>query len=147
LPPLSRGRDKLLWAKNSSGLFSTKSAWNSIRTEGISCPWFHLVWSFPIVPRHSFILWVVIRGRHRVKQIPKTRGVINDDTCPLCLAEIETTEHLLSTCDFYPEILDRQGSREILKLLIPGFIYHIWQQRNARIFGSVGETQMTLLSL
>ena len=57
------GEDSLIWSPKSSGIFSIKSAWEVIRVRKEKVSWHKLVWFKRHFLRHSFIVWMGIRGK------------------------------------------------------------------------------------
>lgn len=50
-------QDLLIWAPNSNGIFTTKSAYDSIRPKWPHVRWGGLVWGKWTILRHSFVAW------------------------------------------------------------------------------------------
>ncbi|GFZ19928.1 laccase 12 [Actinidia rufa] len=78
------------------GKFSSKSAYEFFRPRKIKLTWPKLVWQTSITPKHSFILWLGLKGRLLTRD--KLQGYIEDQTCPLCREMEETIDHLFFQC-------------------------------------------------
>ena len=50
--------DQTVWTLNTSGIFTTKSAMNSLRSQGPAVYWYKLAWCKNHVPRFALILWL-----------------------------------------------------------------------------------------
>ncbi|KAF8398863.1 hypothetical protein HHK36_014727 [Tetracentron sinense] len=155
--------DKIIWKPSSSGSFSIKSSWNALRTPYPLVDWGSLLW-FPLnIKRHSFISWLALSDRLQTQDRLVKHAILNTSKCCFCQNSNENLEHLFFACRFtqsiWKHILSRIrfNSRQILswaeevkwilketskgdpidsarKLCFNASIYHIWLERNARIF-------------
>lgn len=57
-----------------------------------------LVWNSTSLPRHSFILWLIMIGRLKTRQFLNTQGLNISDNCGICNCLAESIEHLFFTC-------------------------------------------------
>jgi len=95
--PISNMADLVCWGLHSSGEFSTKSAtWLAHGTQLLSRQdWvYKWIWKLDIMPKLQIFLWQIF---HNVTPIHGTlfrRGLNIDPTCPLCLEDIESLDHL-----------------------------------------------------
>ncbi|GFY83122.1 hypothetical protein Acr_02g0013620 [Actinidia rufa] len=124
--------DKVVWVPADDGFYSVKSAWKSVRLPKPKVPWL-TVWGMGVDPS-----WV------------------------LCLPDAESHEHLFFRCSFSGQIWSRVLSRfqviwspngwseelewatgnwinpgfgaDLYKLVLADSFYHIWWERDARIF-------------
>ncbi|CAI9106095.1 OLC1v1005153C1 [Oldenlandia corymbosa var. corymbosa] len=120
-----------------------------------------LCWGKYIVPKHGFITWLACLDRLKTrKKIAKYDSSI-ETSCPLCMLEEETTDHLfferlfsiqiitkalavVNSCTpsfswphFRDNLLQTHGSnsaREITRGVVASAIYSIWEARNHAIF-------------
>ena len=125
------------------------------------------------MPKHVVIAWMAIHNRLPTMDRLKKWGLVMDDTYVLCQQEAETKEHLFFECSFAVEIwkemlrkcgLEREslgwegelkwaaeklkGKALISTLLRVGwnaFVYHIWRERNCRIFQHKAASSMKIL--
>ena len=160
-PPDCSRQDKVLWDGASN--FSIKRVWNSIRSPSQRVDWSHLVWFKYHVPRHSFILWLAIKGRLSTQDRLLSFGILDHMSCFLCQGPSEDHSHLFFSCPFslrvwhsiaskcdldhYPSSWERlrQWLSKILKrpsfqssvcrLAFGASVYFIWHERNARKHG------------
>ncbi|XP_071728526.1 uncharacterized protein [Rutidosis leptorrhynchoides] len=65
LPSVQGGNDQIHWRGNDGALvpFSTAHVWNAIRPTGNIVSWFSVVWFSQCIPRHAFLLWLVMGER------------------------------------------------------------------------------------
>jgi len=98
--PLVDTRDSYCWGLSSTGEFTTRSAiWLAHGVETDACPWpFKWLWKIDTMPKIKVFLWQLCHNALPVKGILFRRGCRLDPLCPLCLKDIETLEHLFSTC-------------------------------------------------
>lgn len=105
-------RDKLIWAREKSGLFTVKSAYklafavrrevtardeSSKDREEHSKMW-KMVWGLPIKPKLKHFLWRVLHNWLAIGSVVKERWMNVDDTCRRCELAKETREHLFFHC-------------------------------------------------
>lgn len=90
--------DKVVWLPSRTGSYSSKSAWETIRTHHQFQPWSKLVWFGQCVPRWSFILWLAIWERLATRDRPYEWGITADVHCVLCTNGTEFHGHLFLHC-------------------------------------------------
>ncbi|CAA7062573.1 unnamed protein product [Microthlaspi erraticum] len=174
LPPelptaLNSDQDVYLW-KNSldsdPGEFSTAGTWNFLHPSPPSLPWASSVWFKDGISKHSFILWVIMRGRLVTRDRLLSWGLSVPSNCLLCNSSPETANHVLTECGFSEEIWRRlfhhhtfslPGSlmeivlwcrsasgnskvNTISLLLVQAIVYCLWKERNARLHTSTAKT-------
>ncbi|XP_077214463.1 uncharacterized protein LOC143849349 [Tasmannia lanceolata] len=152
-----------IWKPSTSGHFSTKSAWNAVRTIQPKPPWHDSIWFPGHIPRHSVVAWKAIQDKLLTKD-NLLRFIPSIDTqCLLCCAENESVNHLFFSCSYsawiWRSILWWFGTRRrpkkelkeeeqwaqenfrgkgqiptALKLCFTSSIYHIWGERNNKVF-------------
>lgn len=147
---------------SSSGVYTTQSAWKAIRVERQHVPWSLVVWFTGNVPRWAFIVWLAGLKRLATKDRLWAWGMVVSAGCVLCNQGMETHGHLFFDCSYaksiWSDLLGRnlvlrwpnswdyelvwvvkhckvKGFRSaIYKLSLAAAIYHIWLERNARVF-------------
>ena len=62
--------------------------------------WATAVWNRAVIPRRRFVVWFAYHERLKTKKRLKSMGVVEDDLCPICGTQPETTEHLFFKCNF-----------------------------------------------
>lgn len=150
--------DRVLWPSN-TGVYTSKSAWKAIRTVRPNVTCTHIVW-FPQHTSRWSILWMACHGRLLAKDRLASWGVISDDNCALCYMGKEPLSHLFFECHYscaiwsyfmqkcghsdFPQkfALDWMGDRAkgkttsciVLRLVFSAFVYHLWRERNDRVF-------------
>jgi hypothetical protein len=56
-------KDEIVWLDSPNHRFSVKVAWEQLRFHNQVVEWHDIVWFKNVVPRHSFLLWVVIQQK------------------------------------------------------------------------------------
>ncbi|GLT27312.1 hypothetical protein SLA2020_023190 [Shorea laevis] len=159
---LSQLADVAQWKPAKNGMFSISSCYDKMRSSRGKVDWHSLVWSSCIFPRHSILLWLVVRDRLKTKFLLVQRGLEIDAQCCFCGTKAETCDHLFFDCDFsrsiWREVLvsfgirrnpcawshewrwiqrtckGRRVSKRKIRTALAATIYLIWQERNYRIF-------------
>ncbi|OVA05568.1 Ribonuclease H domain [Macleaya cordata] len=159
-----------------SGDYSLKDTYEALRPVNPQPWWRHLVWFHRCVPRHSFITWITLHHALKTKDKLIGWGVNIDPICSLCGLETENEDHLFLWCHYSQYIwknllslmgFDHQLSSywesevqwcaqkfsgtnlitTIRKLSLNAYIYHVWGERNSRIFRREARTQYTMLHI
>ncbi|KAI9156675.1 hypothetical protein LWI28_010401 [Acer negundo] len=160
--PNSNLEDSIWWLPSSNGIYSASSALASFKAPHPLVPWFKLVWFPQNIPRMSFILWMAVRGRLSTRDRIHKYDPRAVTTCVLCNSHLESHAHLFFECSFsraiWTQLLNYCGSpwnglgwnafiawasahwrgdTPIIvtkKLCLVVAVYHIWRERNCRIF-------------
>lgn len=156
--------DSIKWLLSFDGVYSVSSAWNAIRSNAFEVDWHKVTWFKHHVPRWAIIQWLYKLGRLATKDRLYSWGVVGSSTWFLFANDSETHGHLFFSCPFasivWHKLLvqngisrlgmslpdefmwireHRSGSslRHLLfKLSCVAAIYHLWKERNRRIFQS-----------
>lgn len=140
-------------------MFSTSKTWISLHPPPPPVIWHKAVWFPQKIPKHSFIVWIVLKDRMLTRDRLRSWDLLVPQECLLCGHAAETTKHLFFECQFsiavwrlilfrlgitYPTTLDdivpwltsvplRKKARAILKLVFQASVYFIWRERNSRL--------------
>ncbi|CAJ2647191.1 unnamed protein product [Trifolium pratense] len=158
--------DILTWDGTQDGQYSVKSGYQSIKEWGNlqnasssnnSQKIWNTLWKLNVPPKHSHLLWRVIRNAIPVKGNLFKRGITSDPLCPRCLNTTETTYHVFLGCewskrawfaspltlnlntnqytDFYDwlDSMINKTNQECIEQ-ITATIYGIWYARNMLVF-------------
>ncbi|GAV62215.1 LOW QUALITY PROTEIN: zf-RVT domain-containing protein, partial [Cephalotus follicularis] len=101
--PISSTSDSIFWVASGCS-FSTKLAWQSMRTRSTEVGWHRLVWHPAMIPKHALCLWLAMRRAHRTRDILLAWGVINSASCVFNCGEVESLDHLYFLCPFSQNI-------------------------------------------
>ncbi|XP_028127266.1 uncharacterized protein LOC114323787 [Camellia sinensis] len=156
LKPSLDSPDIPVWSLTADGSFSIHSAWEC---------WSNLIWGPPVIPRVSFIVWLAIHQRLNTGDRLQIFGLLTSPSCPLCCAPKENHSHLFFRChyssriwaviqakcnshwpslpwlelvEFATKSINGKSLKSvIMKLSFLCTFYHIWMERNSRIFSKV----------
>jgi hypothetical protein len=94
--PVDEQNDRVSWALDNSGIFSTRSVYHGLM-QGATVTHFKEVWRTRVPPKIKIFLWQLIRGKlPSCEQVAKRMGP-SDGHCALC-GEIEDCNHIFFTC-------------------------------------------------
>ncbi|XP_050229214.1 uncharacterized protein LOC126678354 [Mercurialis annua] len=127
-----------------------------------------MLWSPGYVPKHSFIAWLAVQNKLRIKDKLKAWGSIDNDICGLCNVAVETIDHIFFECSVSLMVMQRvlqncninrnvlSWRREVAwfsrktmgksvlarvrRIAFVSSIYNIWRGRNRKIFEEVDVT-------
>ncbi|XP_047320614.1 uncharacterized protein LOC124924646 [Impatiens glandulifera] len=162
---LSDRADVHSWVAEEDGKLKSRIVWNVIREKDQIVDWAALVWSLKVIPRHRFILWLALRGMLNTRDRILAYMDIPDANCLLCDGNTESICHLFGSCPFVKSLWSKftlalgfvhlsgswdeiivaarikaKGNRfpaNVFKCGFAAIVYHVWAERNARIFGRV----------
>ncbi|XP_021996045.1 uncharacterized protein LOC110893236 [Helianthus annuus] len=107
----ANSRDKLVW-KTRVGRqveFSTTSVWDDVRTTQNEVQWAKVVWFSQAIPRHSFIMWLIVNKKLKTQDIMRTwnssgNANFNLMCCSLCTSGPDSHEHLFFECGYASDV-------------------------------------------
>ena len=153
--------DIISWTQTQSGIFTVSSAWNTFRPRSSKVEWYSAVWFNQAIRRHSFVVWLGVHDRLSTQDKLLKWGLLNSTSCVFCSRNIEDHNHLFFECTFPANIwkrvlmlcgesrMPRTWDNEFLwvigckgkslcsitkRIAWGAVIYHVWRQRNARIY-------------
>ncbi|XP_021994704.1 uncharacterized protein LOC110891319 [Helianthus annuus] len=102
--------DRLMW-KDGNDLVehSSSQVWHSIRRRAEEVDWVKLVWFPQCIPKHAFLMWLVIRRKlltqDKILQWDFTRRKnMNMMCCLLCYANVDAHDHLFFDCNYATQV-------------------------------------------
>ena len=156
--------DIISWTLGPSGVFSVNSAWNHFRPKMVVTSWHHSIWFPQAIRRHAFIAWWTVQDRLATQDKLLKWGLTNSISCLFCRSNVEDRNHLFFGCQFTAGIWSRilrlcgnirspgcweneflwisatkgKSFSAITKRIAWGAtIYHLWRQRNSRVFENI----------
>ncbi|XP_022019069.1 uncharacterized protein LOC110919099 [Helianthus annuus] len=102
--------DRVMWRDgNNTSVFSSSEAWNSVRFKGTEIDWCTIVWFNQCIPRHAFLMWLIMRGKlltqdKILKWDISRRKTMNMMCCLLCYANHDSHSHLFFECEFSTKV-------------------------------------------
>ncbi|KAK4384351.1 putative ribonuclease H protein [Sesamum angolense] len=167
LPTVHNGNNPILWH---GGNFSTKVVCDIFRMIGPKVGWYSLLLGPCKVPRYSFVLWLAILDKLSTMDKPWLSHL--GGVYVLCCREMETHEHLFFRSSYSRQCIRalknavrfswpnrawgvditwasrRWNGRHIVKAayraLLAPIVYHIWQERNRRVFQHIERPSSTI---
>nr|XP_043623584.1 uncharacterized protein LOC122595308 [Erigeron canadensis] len=150
VPTIYNGKeDQVMWytTNNQKVEFSTRQAWNDLRHEWPSVEWKNVIWFNQFNPRHAFILWLAIQVKLLTQDKMAMWMTEAEFKCGLC----KCSDICKDLCQLWDQLQDIDSLQDVVsilarkresnkldvvvnKLLVAAAVYHIWQERNARIF-------------
>ncbi|XP_026399229.1 uncharacterized protein LOC113295090 [Papaver somniferum] len=122
--------DMIVWKPSSLGMYTMKDTYKTLAREKESILWTKLVWFSSHVLKHSFITWLSLHGRLKTRDKMVKWGLLQSANCVLC----EVRKDEIAWC---LNAFSGQGLvSRIKKLILNCFVYHVWRDRNSRIFTS-----------
>ncbi|XP_021996203.1 uncharacterized protein LOC110893402 [Helianthus annuus] len=105
--------DKLVWKSRLGNIieFGTASVWDDIRVTQPEIQWSNLIWFPQAIPRHSFIMWLIIHKKLKTQDVMckwNTSGNANFNLmcCSLCSSGPDSHEHLFFECGYASRVWD-----------------------------------------
>ena len=130
-PLLVNHPDSLIWC-NQDGKelgYSASNVWDMIRSRHNEVSWVNVVWSSKCIPRHSFLLWLVMLRKLKTHDMMRPWDVggavnLNLVCCSLCHTGPDSHEHLFFQCGYSHRVwlLIREGAG---MSNIPGYVNDI----------------------
>ncbi|KAL0462430.1 UNVERIFIED_CONTAM: hypothetical protein Slati_0130600 [Sesamum latifolium] len=169
-PTIHGGDDRISW-RVEGGQFSNQEAYALFHPPGPKLGWSSLLLGPLKIPRNNFILWLAILGK--LSTLDKSWLNHLDGTCILCSnGQPETHAYLFFNCPYSRMCINviRQHVRFPLphhdwltgvhwaavkwrrkhvinasyRTLLASTVYHLWQERNKRIFQHTDQSAHTL---
>ncbi|GJX01311.1 putative reverse transcriptase domain-containing protein [Tanacetum coccineum] len=160
VPILKDIQDKALWVTNKGDMvqFSTNQVWKDIRNDGVKVKRDKLIWFSQCIPRHTFILWLAIKGKlitqdKILKWYPQK--VVE---CPYCKTRPDSHEHLFFQCktvadiwtsvkrkarintnainweEIIKDMSNYKSQNNVWNIIRKLSVYYVWQERNGSLF-------------
>ncbi|GJV60792.1 reverse transcriptase zinc-binding domain-containing protein [Tanacetum coccineum] len=156
--------DKTKWKDRNGNLtnFHSKVVWEAIYPHGNVVNWSKVVWFSKCNPRMVFIMWMALRNRLQTQGRIMVWSNDQNLKCPLCKKVNDSHNHLFFECDYaisiwthlkmkidkgsfsnrWDELVDQYSKSPcnnsigsiLRRIVLSTTVYHIWKERNARIF-------------
>ncbi|XP_071695705.1 uncharacterized protein [Rutidosis leptorrhynchoides] len=126
------GSVKWITNKGNKVPYKTSQAWVDLTASTITVPWHHVVWFPQANPKHAFIMWLAVKERLTTHDKLMKWYPSKSFKCALCDKEEDYISHLFFGCEFSKK--KYQIWDVINRLTVAAAMYHIWQERNCRIF-------------
>jgi hypothetical protein len=152
---------------DSRGKFCTAIAYRWLKGANQKDSRAPLIWKMGLQPKQAFFLWMLLKSRLSTIGRLQSLGMLKKqaDCCIFCGKKGETAEHLFLKCSFSKQLQGclqlkmEENFRGCLKQLykmarwkgrrkyhrVISLLYHVWQERNRRIFQKKCMTPENLL--
>nr|XP_009802473.1 PREDICTED: uncharacterized protein LOC104247998 [Nicotiana sylvestris] len=80
--------------------FSDYSCYKTLKGTIVNVPWKNLTCHNAAAPKQVFILWLVLLGKLRTKDVLLSWGISVDSICMLCNSYPETSSHIFFECPY-----------------------------------------------
>jgi hypothetical protein len=172
---LSPDEDTISWTQASDNYYTASSAYSACFFGRIPQPLLAAAWDVKIEGKIKFFLWLLLQNRLWTADRLQKRGWPHQDRCSLCDQTLESAYHLFLGCSFAKEVwhglcashaaVANIGSRSTSILgwwkKIARFrksksrrehaavavyaLWHIWKERNRRIFENISSKPEDLI--
>ncbi|CAI9105579.1 OLC1v1004527C1 [Oldenlandia corymbosa var. corymbosa] len=96
------------WKLSKNGIYSISSGYKWLQREGEKFSAAPVIWSRLNIPKHSFIAWLVWKGRVWTKdRLSHLNIPVQDPLCCLCEQQEESLDHLFFCCKFSKDLLSK----------------------------------------
>ncbi|GKD72578.1 RNA-directed DNA polymerase, eukaryota, reverse transcriptase zinc-binding domain protein, partial [Tanacetum coccineum] len=102
-------QDSVMWLSNEQRVvkFSINKVWGDISSQENKVDWHDVVWFPNAIPRHAFILWMLVHERlptqDRLAKWYPNRVI----KCVMCLQEQDSHQHLFFNCPYSKKVYDK----------------------------------------
>ncbi|XP_009761451.1 uncharacterized protein LOC107808908 [Nicotiana tabacum] len=142
--------------------YSIKDIYGAYRGEFQKVPLRRIVWNNNGQPKWTFILFLALHRKLQTKERIACWANLDNMDCVLCKQENEDIDHLLFECMYDKQVWSnllawqnirrevwnwkhevqwaienatgKTAQQEVYRMTLAGGVYHLWKERNARIF-------------
>ncbi|XP_075106719.1 uncharacterized protein LOC142179621 [Nicotiana tabacum] len=153
--------------------FLVKNFYTKLRGNFERITWRKLMQTNLGVPKWKFIIYLAVQRKLMTKDRLRGLGYVEEVTCELCNKEEESIDHMFFYCSYtsqlWTDLLQWQGicrktmrwsdelnwtikcckgrsiKTELYRLILAGAVYHVWQERNNRIFRGMKQSIQELV--
>ncbi|XP_020254213.1 uncharacterized protein LOC109831293 [Asparagus officinalis] len=165
---------QMIKASSNSSKIKIAEIYSALSPASNSVPWHNMVWGGLSYPKHSFICWLAVNNRLQTQDRLLRQGIVNANKCKLCTGPcLESRDHLFFECSFSKEVwnqimdwllfkwrscswnsiinwyctnLRKKGIKQNIKrAALSATIYHIWYERNMRMFQQLFKSEESLV--
>lgn len=97
---LNQDHDTVRWRWTSIGTYTVSSAYEIQFYGGIIKPIASHLWKAETEPKCRFLAWLILNNSVLTADNLASKNWPHEERCPLCYAELETTEHLFTGCNY-----------------------------------------------
>ncbi|XP_021742000.1 uncharacterized protein LOC110708221 [Chenopodium quinoa] len=153
-------KKEFLWVKWVYAVYVKDKNWEGyewLQGDLSAVSWTKWIWNKVNIPKHSFIAWLAVHDRLRLRDRLCRLGICNEEACLLCGSEPETLQHLFFKCRYSKACMVNictwigirfrtcnieeawkmwirgvkdQTKRKVLLATLIALLYHVWLARN-----------------
>ncbi|XP_071729411.1 uncharacterized protein [Rutidosis leptorrhynchoides] len=104
-PPILTDQSDIVQWRDCSGNwidFSVSVVWDTIRPHAPTIPWCSVIWYSQCIPRHAFIVWLLmgerLKTQDKLKACERNLQLNVNLTCALCKSQPDSHDHLFFYC-------------------------------------------------
>jgi hypothetical protein len=147
----------LVRCRKRTGALDTGAFYRLRTFGGVNAPYHSFVWQNRAPSRVKFFAWLLSRCRVQSRAALLRKGILSapEAICPVCLAPLETADHIFLLCPFARRFWDKVGVllppepdvRRLCELSAPAAVpsdnavtfmllclWNVWKHRNAVVF-------------
>ncbi|XP_022855778.1 uncharacterized protein LOC111376996 [Olea europaea var. sylvestris] len=150
--PDSNREDVLRWEDDTHGIFSLRSAWESLQLRCPRVTWYHIVWLPKCIPRHAFILclcvvcYVDVQWRIWIIFSLLTHFLSMFWNALHAKCNLPWVQRSwLDTLSWMEQFRGRSMSSIVIRLMFAASIYVIWRERNAMTHGEAPKNESIVI--
>jgi len=92
--------DRRVWIHAADGNLSAKLVFQFLHHSPAKLDWASIIWRPCIPPSHSFVFWRLMLSKLPMDENLQKRGYTLVSICGFCYKHVESSSHLLLSCDF-----------------------------------------------
>uniref|UniRef100_M4EYP0 DUF4283 domain-containing protein n=1 Tax=Brassica campestris TaxID=3711 RepID=M4EYP0_BRACM len=171
---LNQGSDEAEWwpGDQKNAKFQTGAIYDLLRPSTPTVPWHKEVWFSGGIPKHMFLVWLMVKNRCPIRDRLLSWGLQTDPRCLYCNVADESIAHCFFECNFAWDVWrviaakcsfnsPRQWQRILLQLQRPttnktnktllllcwqATLYTLWTERNNRLHNAQFSSPEILVS-
>ncbi|GJT16918.1 RNA-directed DNA polymerase, eukaryota, reverse transcriptase zinc-binding domain protein [Tanacetum coccineum] len=141
-------KDKLLW-KTSNGItkeFSSNQVWKDLKILNGHVQWWKVIWFSQNVPRQAFVLWMAMKKKLVTQdKLVLWYPVWSKVQVMANVSDLKNLEN--NVCKFLNMPYKNSIWSIVRRLTIASTVYHIWQERNLKVFQKMIRSPQILIQI
>lgn len=118
LDPEKHDEMKWLHKKKSLVKFSISKAWKDLGVQGEVVPWCKVVWFSNLIPKHAFILWLLMNERLSTQDRLLKWYPSMSMSCPLCNNGHDSHDHLFFKCNYSSKVWQKMRRNSKIQCVV-----------------------------
>ncbi|XP_071712503.1 uncharacterized protein [Rutidosis leptorrhynchoides] len=129
-PPILTDQSDIVQWRDCSGNwidFPVSVVWDTIRPHAPTIPWCSVIWYNQCIPRHAFIVWLLMGERLKTQDKLKFTHVVAVANWSSDWKNLREILIPYANCNVARGV--------VAKLFFGALVYYVWQERNNRLYG------------